>query len=227
MKNISQIYTAATNANNTWWKAAVTAEKLNPPTKPEYTGHENNAVNEIHANPNLTREEKLAAARAVLAEAKTAAEPAPVPAIAVKAPSETKSKVCIIANRLSKQGLNRSEAFRRAWATVKAGTVATKAAGVTVGRRQEALERLTHYEPDQIKIDLQREATNAYDSNAIQIIVTVQNKGSYFIGYLSRQLAALIAPLIDAQRAVRATFKEVRGKYHSYHNLGMVVSVSV
>ena len=138
-----------------------------------------------------------------------------------------KSKVCTIANRLSSQGMSRSEAFRRAWATVKAATVATKVAGVTFGRRQEALERLTRYEADRISVSLAREAANEYGANAFAVVVNVEGKGSYTVGYLPRMLAATVAPLIDTGKAVRATFKEIRGKYHAWHNLGMAVNVSI
>ena len=137
------------------------------------------------------------------------------------------SKVCTIANRLSNQGMSRSEAFRKAWATVKAETVETKVAGVTAGRRQEALERLTRYETNRISVSLSRESDNNYDSNAVAVIVSVEGKGSYTMGYLPRMLAATIAPLIDAGKAVKANFKEIRGKYHNYHNYGMAVSVSI
>ena len=120
-----------------------------------------------------------------------------------------KSKVCTIANRLVNQGMSRSEAFLQAWATVKAETVETKVAGVTAGRRQEALERLTRYEADRISVNLEREAANKHDSNAVAVIVSVEGKGSYTMGYLPRMLAAIVAPLIDAQKAVRATFTQV------------------
>ena len=138
-----------------------------------------------------------------------------------------KSKVCVIANRLANQGLTRSEAFRKAWAIVKAETVDTKVTGVTVGRRQEALEKLTRYEADRISVSLTREAANEYDSNAVAVVVSVEGKGSYTMGYLPRMLAATVAPLIDAGKAVRAMFKEIHGKYHNYHNYGMAVSVSI
>jgi hypothetical protein len=138
-----------------------------------------------------------------------------------------KSKVCTIANRLVSTGITRSEAFRRAWVIVKAATVTAKITGVTVGRRQEALERLTQYDADRINITLEREAGNEYDANAVAVVVTVTDKGSYHIGYLPRVLAAAVAPLIDAGKAVRATFDSIRGRYHSWHNLGMAVSIAI
>ena len=144
-----------------------------------------------------------------------------------KSTTSKRSKVCVIANRLAKQGMNRSAAFRRAWELVKTETVETKVAGVTVGRRQEALENLTKYDADLISVNLERDATNEYDRNAIKVIITVKGKGSYFMGFVPRTLAAMLAPLIDANKAVRATFKEVRGKYQSYHNYGMVMSLSI
>jgi hypothetical protein len=185
----------------------------------EKIGHQNSAINEIHNNPDLSREEKIAFAKKIIAGEKEVA--------AEKKANDTKSKVCHIANRLTKQGMNRPEAFRRAWATVKAETLETKVAGVTIGRRQEALERLIRYEADSISVSLERESANEYDGNAVKVITTVQGKGSYTVGYLPRTLAATIAPLIDAGKAVRATFKEIRGKYHNYHNYGMAVSVSI
>ena len=97
-----------------------------------------------------------------------------------------KSKVCIIANKLTKQGLNRSQAFIRAWQFIKAETLETKIAGVTAGRRQEALANLTKYNAELISIDLERDSTNEYDGNAIKVIITVHGKGSYCIGFVPK-----------------------------------------
>ena len=123
--------------------------------------------------------------------------------------------------------MTRSAAFSKAWGIVKAATVETKVAGVTVGNRQKALEHLTRYEASEISVNLVREATNEYDSNAVKVITAVQGKGSYAIGYIPATLAKIIAPLLDSGKAVRATFKEVRGKYQNYHNYGLAVSVSI
>jgi len=138
-----------------------------------------------------------------------------------------KSKVCTIANRLARQGTGRPEAFRRAWELAKAGTIETKVAGVTYGNRQKALERLTQYNADEISVTLERDRANEFDGNAIAVIVTVRGKGSYTIGYLDKRLAAMFAPLMDAQKAVGAAFREIRGKYQSWHNYGLAVAVSI
>ena len=120
-------------------------------------------------NHGATVEEAIAEIRQAVVEAETVTAE---PTTTTKA-TANKSKVCIIANRLAKSGLTRSEAFAKAWAIVKAETVETKVAGVTAGRRQEALERLTHYETDSISVSLARETANEYDSNAIAVVAAV------------------------------------------------------
>ncbi|EEG32054.1 hypothetical protein CLOSTMETH_00280 [[Clostridium] methylpentosum DSM 5476] len=92
------------------------------------------------------------------------------------------SKVMSIANKLVAQGYNRANAMIKAWALVKMPQVITKAAGVTYGKRQKALEHLAHYAPEQISIRLERERDNEFDRNAVVVIATVQGKGSLLYG---------------------------------------------
>ena len=47
------------------------------------------------------------------------------------------------------------------------------------------------------------------------------------MGYLPRSLAKLIAPLMDAGKVVKGIFREVRGKYESFMNYGLLVEVQV
>ena len=70
---------------------------------------------------------------------------------------------------------------------------------------------MRRYAAADISVTLERESGNAADSNAVVVIATVKGKGSYQIGYLPRYLAAVVAPLMDAHKAVAATFQEVRG----------------
>ncbi|MEE1492871.1 MAG: hypothetical protein UGF45_12915, partial [Massilioclostridium sp.] len=79
------------------------------------------------------------------------------------------SKVMSIANKLVAQGYNRANAMIKAWALVKMPQVITKAAGVTYGKRQKALEHLAHYAPEQISIRLERERDNEFDRNAVVV----------------------------------------------------------
>ena len=50
------------------------------------------------------------------------------------------SKVMTIANKLVSQGYNRENAMIKAWVLIKLPLVETKVAGVTFGKRQEAIE---------------------------------------------------------------------------------------
>lgn len=137
------------------------------------------------------------------------------------------SKVMSIANKLVAQGYNRANAMIKAWALVKMPQVITKAAGVTYGKRQKALEHLARYAPEQISIRLERECDNKFDRNAVAVIATVQGKGSYCMGYLPRALAAFVAPLMDAGKAVQGLFRRVRGLYEPFMNYGLEIEVRV
>ena len=137
------------------------------------------------------------------------------------------SKVMSIANKLVAQGYNRANAMIKTWALVKMPQVITKAAGVTYGKRQKALEHLARYAPEQISIRLERERDNEFDRNAVAVIATVQGKGSYCMGYLPRALAAFVAPLMDAGKAVQGLFRRVRGLYEPFMNYGLEIEVRV
>jgi hypothetical protein len=137
-----------------------------------------------------------------------------------------KSKVMTIANRLVAQGSNRATAMIRAWAMVKLlPRPETKVAGVTYGNRQLALEHLSMYAPEAVSIHLERERDNEHDRNAVAVYAAVAGRESFCVGYLPRTVAAFVAPLLDAGKAVGALFREVRGKYQPWQNYGMVVEV--
>ena len=137
------------------------------------------------------------------------------------------SKALTIANALVRQGVSRSEAMRRAWRTVKQRVIHTKTAGVTRGNRQTLLYRLTRYSADLISVTLRKEPENAADKNAVQVIAAVKGKGSAVMGYLNRQLAEAIAPLLDKGKQVLARFEEVTGGAEHYLNYGLNVGISV
>ncbi len=122
----------------------------------------------------------------------------------------THSKVMRIANNLVKEGYSRSAAMVRAWILVKLQQVKIRVKGVTQGKVQKALEHLRRYKAEDISITLVHESNNPYDRNAIQVIATVKDKGSYCVGYLPRGLAAFIAPLLTCGQAVTALYNKVR-----------------
>ena len=138
-----------------------------------------------------------------------------------------KSKVMTIANALVKQGARRSEAMFRAWRTVKQRVIHTKTAGVTHGNRQALLYRLARYSAEDITITLNREPENAADKNAVQVIAAVKGKGAAVMGYLNRQLAAAIAPLMDKGKAVASSFLAVTGGADYYLTYGLNIRIAV
>lgn len=140
---------------------------------------------------------------------------------------ERRSAVMTISNALVKQGMNRSAAMVRAWITVKLRTIHTKAAGVTFGRRQGLLDRLSRYNSEDITIELQRENGNAYDPNAVQIIAAVKGKGSAVMGYIGRELAKVIAPLLDKGKEIKADFEAITGGHDYKLNYGLNVAISL
>ena len=125
--------------------------------------------------------------------------------------SEMKSKVVSLANRLtSRMGGDKSAAFVKAWAIVKAGGLELAVKGVTFGKRQEALRRLTAYAPDQIKAVLVPEPTNPVDPAAVVVMVGVQNgRGLYRLGYLPADFAPAAVSL--KVRGLRVLDGDIRG----------------
>ncbi|MDD3228906.1 MAG: HIRAN domain-containing protein [Oscillospiraceae bacterium] len=65
----------------------------------------------------------------------------------------------------------------------------TKVAGVTFDNRQRLIRRMTEGE----SISLQRDPRNEYDKNAIMVINSAGNQ----IGFISKELAAVMAPNMD------------------------------
>jgi len=118
---------------------------------------------------------------------------------------ETRRKVVTLANRLTpKMDGDKSAAFVKAWAIVKAGTIEITINGVSFGMRQEALRRLAKYEPAQIKTVLVPEPENKHDSEAIAVKVGINGgRGIYTIGYIPRTFTAIV-------KAIGANFPVLR-----------------
>lgn len=76
-------------------------------------------------------------------------------------------------------------------------------------------------------IKLQHEQDNAADKNAVQVIAAVRGKGSAVMGYLNRQPAAAIAPLLDKGKAVASSFRAITGGAEYYLNYGLNISIAV
>jgi hypothetical protein len=96
--------------------------------------------------------------------------------------------------------LSWSTCLKVCWRTVRflAPIHHSKARGTTFYNRQEALRRLSLYPVRDIKLALQRDLRNQFDTNAIAIIAEVKNKGEAVVGYVSKELAVELAPIIES-----------------------------
>lgn len=136
--------------------------------------------------------------------------------------------VATMANRLKKKGLTLSAAFKTAWELVKGKVINTRVVGVTKSNRQKALHRiLTAYRPEQICVSLERGGANLYDTNAVNVIISVNGSKTYNLGCIPRNLAYIVSALIDKGIELIAVFKEVRGHYMSYMNYGAVITLKL
>ena len=135
------------------------------------------------------------------------------------------SNVMLIANNLVKQGLSRSQAMVQAWIIVKLQKIDIRVAGVSFGKRQEAIEHLTQYKAADIRVQLVRDIKNQYDHNAVAVVATVRGKGSFCMGYLPRAAAASIAPIMDKRRSVYSRLKGILGFGDSMKGLSIQIQV--
>ena len=138
-----------------------------------------------------------------------------------------RKKVATMANQLKKLGLTLSEAFKKAWQLIKGQTITTKVKGVTAGRGQRILERLTHYCPEQIIVQLEREPHNLYDSNAVAVNVGIVAKGIVKVGYLPAPLAKVASGLLDKGIVIDAAYGQIKGKYERHMNYGIEIQLSI
>ena len=139
--------------------------------------------------------------------------------------NKTRSKVMTIANRLVKQGLTRSMAMIKAWIIVKANALRTKVKGTS--RRQDALEKLAGINPADISVKLKREPRNVHDSNAVAVYAALMDNRVFFIGYLPKAVAAVLAPLMDKDSEPSTKAFRVTGGFNPYVSYGAALAIAV
>ena len=99
-------------------------------------------------------------------------------------------------------------------------TIRTKAVGVTKGNCQEVIQSLY----SDAVLDLRREPDNPYDENAIRIYDGTNSEDA--IGYLSRELAEEIAPIMDSNRQlVTADVIEVTGQDKETQGVNILITI--
>jgi hypothetical protein len=138
-----------------------------------------------------------------------------------------RKEVATLANRINRKLNDLSAAFRRAWQIVKGHELVSKISGVTYGTRQRALRKLSRYNPGIVNAMLGRDAENKYDANAVKVLVSVGDGAKYDLGFIPRELAALIAPLLDAGVELAARFRGVTGGYESRETYGALIAIEM
>lgn len=136
-----------------------------------------------------------------------------------------RSIICRNANKLVKQGYSRSEAMREAWRLARIPEISVKVKGTAAtAKRQEALEHLTKYSPDSVSFRVMAQPDNPADSNAVAVVASVKDKGSFLIGYLAKELAANISVLLRAGLAL-LSWGMVTGGFAPFVNYGARVNL--
>lgn len=119
-----------------------------------------------------------------------------------------RSEIVRTANKLATTGLTKSQAFKRAWELAKGKTLYVK--GVTQGKRQIALDRMKQYDLSEIMISLQRNATNYFEEDAIEVVATIHGN-SYCVGYLASSITEWLSKVMDFGTALKGALKMIVG----------------
>lgn len=136
-------------------------------------------------------------------------------------------KVMQIANRLVKQGYFRSNAMITAWKLIKSRALRTKVSGTTFENRQNVLRLTASYNPDEVHVELKRERENAFDSNAVAVIVSVKDKFRAVIGYLPRAVASVVSVLMDKGLQISSDGLQICGGFGEFGNFGAKIMVKI
>ena len=141
--------------------------------------------------------------------------------------TKVRKAVCAMANELKKAGYSLSDAFRKAWQRVKL-TMTIRAAGTTFENRQERLQFLQQFKPEDLTVTLEREKENKFDSNAIQIVVHIKPIArKTVVGYVPKGLARELSKVLDMGIQVKASLMQIIGGYAYKENLGALVNIAV
>ena len=141
--------------------------------------------------------------------------------------TKVRKQVATIANRINRKIKDLSAAFKRAWQIVKGRVLVSKVSGVTFGNRQAALRKLDRLDTSSVNVSLEREQGNPHDTDAVKVNVSVGNGKGYHLGYVPRELASLIAPLLDKGIGLIARFKGVTGGYYEDMHHGALITVEM
>ena len=141
--------------------------------------------------------------------------------------TNVRKTVCIMANELRKSGYSLSQAFRKAWRRAKL-SMTIRAKGTTFENRQERLEFLKQFSPEQLEVTLERETGSRYDRNAIQVVVHIRpmNRRTV-IGYVPQVLARELSRVIETNIPVKARLIQIIGGYSYKETLGALINIAI
>ena len=141
--------------------------------------------------------------------------------------TKVRKAVCAMANELKKAGYTLSEAFKKAWSRVKL-TMTIRAAGTTFENRQERLNFLRQFKPEELTVTLEREPENRFDRNAIRIVVHILPiSRRTVVGYVPKGLARELSRVLDMGVQVKASLMKIIGGYSYKESLGALVNIAV
>lgn len=135
--------------------------------------------------------------------------------------------VCVMANELKKAGYSLSEAFKKAWQRVKL-SMTIRAAGTTFENRQERLQFLQQFRPEDLTVTLEREPNNTFDGNAVRIVIHVKPiHRKTVIGYVPKGLARELSKVIDTGIQVKASLVRIIGGYAYKESYGALINIAI
>lgn len=139
--------------------------------------------------------------------------------------TKTRKAVATMANQLVKLGYTLSIAFKTAWKRIKEG-MKVKAAGVTIGNRQNLLQFIAGRKPEELTAYLRRDRANTFDKYAVAVVVGIKEIGYAHIGYLPKGIAQSVAVILDHGMELQANV-DVIGGYDYKETYGALVSIAI
>ena len=145
----------------------------------------------------------------------------------MKEVTKIRKTVCIMANELRKQGYTLSQAFKKAWSRVKV-SMTVRVTGTAAENRQERLAFLKHFRAEDLRISLEREPSNAYDKNAIKVVIHITPiSRKTVIGYVPKKLSRDLAKVIDNGIQINCKALQIMGGYSYKENMGLLVNIYI
>lgn len=106
---------------------------------------------------------------------------------------------------------------------MKTAYLKTKVAGVSFENRQQAISYLRNRKG--VYFQLIREANNTYDKNAVRIIAKTIDKQVYDIGYIPKEINAIVAKALDENKTCFVKRYGYTGGYNDHVSHGVQVEI--